>query len=516
VNRNASTFTNETSRTSLHGALQRRTTYQPRHETSDNNSNDSKRYGNVAGAASTGNQKELYLATSQHLQQFRSVIIAATEPISMLSPASSVIPAHLSLLQPVYDALLNDFHPDRPVGVFAGDRTAQLINRLHSSIACCIRGLMHLSLLRIRVLDRAILSLLALYFGRLTRDNGLIAFSRSVYSTALQYFSSAMGQLLTAGDSGKSVTRIYQILVGAAVALQLFEHVSDVNIAGIGSLAHMDGALELLQRCGPDVLHASPALFEVFRGLRGVGVFRAIEQRMPGFLAEPLWQPEYFQHDNRLSFARDRLIDLALQVPALLENADNLIAMIQSEQHMPSRRKETISFGRSFRVSYSRLCQRFDGWMNDIHTQVPGPLYWLRREPLVLDVLPVEDPECKPRYNYPHIELSFSCGPIAGLLLHYWSFRLELSMSMIGVQKALESYHEKSRTGLDYHGDLKKTTARSLLEEEHRCEQFAQLILEACPYVGSCFEGLLAVQAPLRIAGRYYNQTKLDVVDDSQ
>ena len=396
----------------------------------------------------------------------------------------------------MYPALLEEFKPDRQVGIFSGDRVAVAESKHYSSMATCIRSLLPLASLRIAVLDRCIMSLLALYYGRLHGDARLVEFARSSYTVALSQFSRQLESFMA--KTTWTSMRSHQIFLCASMALQLFEHVSEIDVFGEGQLAHVDGALKFLHACGPKLLQKSPGMRMAFSGLRGVAVFVIIEQRVPNFLAEPDWLTVPFEGAEKST--KDRLNELGLEIPILLKSTDDLLSHVQSKVKAPAR---FVDIGLRLLNELAGLQRRFEEWLYAFKTSASGPLYWPRSQPTVNPGQ--RDTECQPKYTSNFHQLLFSCGPIAGLLTHCWSFQLQLLMTSIDLQQALldrTSSIEQSESL-----SASKMLSNSLFKDHIAAEKTAQLILEAQPYLGSCFEGLLCLQSPLRIVARYFART---------
>ena len=89
-------------------------------------------------------------------------------------------------------------------------------------------------------------------------------------------------------------------------------------------------------------------------------------------------------------------------------------------------------------------------------------------------------------------------------------------MIVFDVQKGLWEHANSGRGNLMDSRAVARILARGLEKERKRCEQTARLILEAQPYVGSCFEGLLAIQSPLRIVAKYYIRANARIAEGSQ
>ena len=402
--------------------------------------------------------------------------------------------ADKAVLLPTYVALLNEFQP-KSGGIFSADRVELATSTHYSSVATCIRGMLPLASLGSDTLDSSVCSLLALYYGLLHGNAELIRLARSVYTVALNKYSRRLGSAISRVQSG--VSNSYQAFMCASFALQLFEYLNDVELYGTGQLAHIDGALEMLRSCTPRLIQESPGTRKAFSGFRGIVAFVAIERRTPSFLADFDWL--HLPYHTTRKTIRDHLNDLGLQVPAFLKSADDVL----SGAHISMNAAGDV-VDQSLRLlnEMSSLQRDFERWIFKLKIATPGPLYWSLTDPIV-EPPDFRDAECNRKYTNDFHQLGFSCGPVAGLLVHCWSFQLELLMSRVETQEAVLRHSRNDRTDSL---SLPMTIQKSLARDRAKAEETAQLILQAEPYIGSCFEGLLCIQPPLKIAARYFKQ----------
>lgn len=151
------------------------------------------------------------------------------------------------------------------------------------------------------------------------------------------------------------------------------------------------------------------------------------------------------------------------------------------------------------KVDYLSLREEFVDWFNHVVIDDHGPIYWYTGEqPYIKSE---EDPICVPHLSNGAYKVSLRDGPRAGLLARYWSFRLELVMGLWDLYKIEVVDHVQL---LDLVPSL---DAASCL---HEANTLAQLILEAVPYLSSCLEGRITMQAPLETFGRYHEHMNLD------
>ncbi|KAK4549926.1 hypothetical protein LTR36_005227 [Oleoguttula mirabilis] len=359
-------------------------------------------------------------------------------------------------------------------------------------MATCIRSLLPVAALGIPIVDRAVFSLLTLYYGRLHGDAGLVEFARSTYTVALGQYSRRLETAFTK-DQGALGQVQYQIFMCTSMALQFFEHLNEIEMMGPGHQAHVGGALKALKSCGPQALRKSPGMTMAFGGFRGVALFVAIKQRASTFLAEPEWLKLTSQnHDQSM---RDRLNNIGLEIPALLEAADELSASIETEVSAQS-----FDVGLQLLMNVSELQRKLEQWLYSLRTSTSVPLYWPRGLPITHSE--ASDVECSRKYDNKFHQLNFSCGPIAGLLAHCWSLKLELLMASVDLHQLLLDNNDRSPDVLS----IPESLSSDLHRDRSEAEETARLILETEPYLASCFEGVICLQAPLRIVARYFDR----------
>lgn len=388
----------------------------------------------------------------------------------------------------LYQSLLNEFEPKNQ-GIFSGDRIQGTGVKHYSNVAICIRSLLPLSLMGIPTLDHSLLGLLSLYYGNLHGDSGLEELAYSSYTAALGQYSRLLSRFLH--KDTEIPVQACQAFIYISISMQIFEYLRGAATQGTEKQPHIGGVLEALRCCGPQALGRSSGLQMAFRGVRGVAIFDAIEQRKKSFLAEPDW----LSVPQRLNKSmRDRLNDIGVHIPGLLECSDLLFAAqnAQVSQHLES--------AMSLLARITLLRHELHGWLSIFQSTTTEPLYWSRSTPITQSAAS-HDTECVPKYSNHFHQNSFPSGPVAGLLVQYWSFSLQLSMAAIELQLNLLSHDDQVAQGVfdreTLHHDVEK--------DQILADKTAQLILEAEPFLSSCFEGLVCLQSPLRIVGSFFN-----------
>jgi hypothetical protein len=342
-------------------------------------------------------------------------------------------------------------------------------------MALTIRALLPLAAKYVPVLDIAIFSLLAIYYGRLHANSGLVHLARTAYVATL---SELRRYLLKVTNMSARTSHVLKALCCTSITLCCFEHLDAVATLGFGYIAHFDGALRLLQSCGPTMVLGSPALKSLLKGFRLIVLHISLHRRRSTFLSKSVWNQEIF--DDVDSTVRDRLITMAFEIPELLEQTDNLKTSVSTVSSSSGNATVILSKIRSLRA-------RFRSWLEELNESIEGDLYWpLSKQgvgaPHFLDT------ECKPTKQNNLQQLNFASGTIAGLLAHYWSLELTILVAEAKVQNSLET----------------KGTASSAASKSTRADETVQHILEAQPYLTSCLEGTICMQLVIGHVENYF------------
>lgn len=468
VNRHAESFNAHTQRTALVEAYQDRLLVYPEHM----------------------NPRKLFDTAMGRIQRSRS-LLARHQWSSSLVIDQNVHLAFQTSYELLYQALLSEFDPDKREGIFSGDRVTGKGTKHYSNVATCIRALLPHSSLRIPALDHSLLSLLALYYGCLHAESGLVEVAHACYTRTLGQYSRVLDQFLQK-DSAIS-TRVYQVFTCISIALQMFEILREPGRQNEEYQPHVHGALNALQSGGPQILRTSLDMRKAFCGLRGMAVFVAMERREPTFLAEPDWLNVPFEDIERTT--RDRLNDLGLQIPAILKDFDDFTAGFLS----PPVSEDTET-GMNLLVRVLHLQQSLEEWLDALKVATPEPLYWSRTLPITHAKNNL-DAECAPKHSTEGYQLRFLSGPVAGLLVHYWSFCLQLGMASIELHRSLLGSSGQATDKLIDRETLTGGLKRAVV----LADGTAQLILEGELYISSCFEGLVCLHWPLRIVSKYFS-----------
>ena len=142
----------------------------------------------------------------------------------------------------------------------------------------------------------------------------------------------------------------------------------------------------------------------------------------------------------------------------------------------------------------SKLQSQFEALLTQLELLYEGPLFWNSN---TSSGLPHYDAECHPKHTSIHNQLQFLSAPAAGSIIACSAFRLRLWMLAIELRRSMN--------GASAHGDqASRDWNKTIAREQDLSSKTAWLILEAIPYLSSCFEGSVVLQAPLKIVEEYY------------
>ncbi|KIW90254.1 uncharacterized protein Z519_08898 [Cladophialophora bantiana CBS 173.52] len=447
----------------------------------------------------------------------RPVMTAAT-PIDVLqslirSTQASLLRASASLTaKPVeyfYSTVLDAFQPKKHLGVFSGDRVPlPSTEGDYSSVAICIRSLLPLAQQSERhILDMSIFSLLTMYLSLLVKDPKLTEMARSAYTSAVREFRLFIGSRFPA-ELAYPQTGYCQVFLALSTALQLFEYVNDMGATRSGFLTHHEGMLKLLQLSGPEV-YQSPYLLQSFSGLRGITIFVALEKRRPTFLSQPAWiyTPFFYRPKTR----REILHDIALEIPALLRRTDDLLSSLVQRPDADSIEAtlkasdliQGLMAAQQLVADFARVKSDLETWLYDFEkSHAATPLYW-NTDSVMDNTNSYTDPVCIPDLQDPRYQLRFQDGQKAGALICYWSFMLELLMSLIDVQ-ATVSTMAGALEPVACTKDSITAMCKDLDANRSAAGKSAFLIIQSTPYLKCCLEGVFVTQSPLSLVRRYF------------
>jgi hypothetical protein len=230
----------------------------------------------------------------------------------------------------------------------------------------------------------------------------------------------------------------------------------------------------------------------------------AIEKRIVVCLAEPEWLHVPFLGSPKTD--SERLHDLALKISTLLARTMKIVQLARSppssrSKHDANTSAEPCSSLTTVKLvrEYESLLSRMEEWLDNFSKRHPSPLYWSTKHPVELtgpSPLLEVDPQCIPSFKETSYQLRFSNGQIAGILMNYWSYQLDLLLGLIELEQcSAANGYEQAKLAQRYSSAREK----------------ALLMLETVPYLESCFEGTVSVQASMKTVRRYFTMAQHEI-----
>ena len=145
-----------------------------------------------------------------------------------------------------------------------------------------------------------------------SRDQQLAEASTLLYGNTLKDLQAAL----------RDSERVYsdEILI-ASLSLALYEAFQGSTIESSSWLSHAQGAARLIELRGPE-RHRTDHAHQFFLASRISTIYAGILQRKASYMAAKEWRTVPWESQRRTYF--DRLVDLATELPALLERLDSL------------------------------------------------------------------------------------------------------------------------------------------------------------------------------------------------
>ncbi|OAL22927.1 hypothetical protein AYO22_06835 [Fonsecaea multimorphosa] len=233
-------------------------------------------------------------------------------------------------------------------------------------------------------------------------------------------------------------------------------------------------------------------------------IFISLQRRRPNFLSEPKWI--YMPFFCRPKTRRELLHDIALEIPSLLHRADDLIpSLLKSPHGDPGRLDDLLQklrVAQELVADFAKVKSDLEAWLHNFKQSCsPAPIYW-STDTVMDNPYSHSDPMCTPNLEDPKYQLRFRDGQKAGVLICYWSFILELLMSLLDVQIAVSTLAgSESATEVK---DITKAMCEDLDANRAAADDNAFLILQSIPYLTCCLEGVFVTQSPLSLVQRYF------------
>ncbi|KAH8887208.1 hypothetical protein GQ53DRAFT_726641 [Thozetella sp. PMI_491] len=275
-------------------------------------------------------------------------------------------------------------------------------------------------------LETALLAVCSARLGTADGHSDLAAQSLTLYTQALQEVRVAVLD---------PATRHHEQTLAACMSLTLYEMWECPGKGIRGYLAHIEGALELLQSRGADA-HESGIAHAVFCSLRLHAGFLGLQRNTRTFLSYPEWHSHPFTKTSRDNY--DDVISVLLELPDL-----GALAFMSDYEPNPSVKLcqllTTVDIAWRADRELSILFQR-------IESSTSGPLY--RPELSTLNCAVDNEKEGKP---FP-VRFQFTAFVVGQTMMVYWVAQMLLHSYMC------KAYHELAELVATVRGEDGKST----------------------------------------------------------
>lgn len=316
-------------------------------------------------------------------------------------------------------------------------------------------------------LDLAFSALSISRVGRSNNDLRLVKESTKIYGRALKDLQKALY------DESRMVTAEVLAACSLLGLYEMFEGGDAMN-RSVGWVSHAAGAARLIQLRGPHE-HTSRQSHHVFLGARLPILYSAILRRKKTFLEDPEWLEVPWRAMPCKTY-HDRLVDLAVSLPGILEEFDKLRSAASSETHKALR---------SLLESCIKLKDALVSWEHN-KKQIARP---------VLIVHKVQEGDLYPFSR----EMSWDNHLFFNASLVFWAMQLVMSVTISQMELLLAS--------LGFPGS--NLYAATTANQQH-ARQYANCIAQSIPYALMPDMGALGVNYiafPLCLAFQHFTQT---------
>ncbi|OKL55882.1 hypothetical protein UA08_08843 [Talaromyces atroroseus] len=212
------------------------------------------------------------------------------------------------------------------------------------------------------------------YFGRSVKDPRIEAAGMQIYPKVLRSLQEALL------DPERSRSESTLVTVTLLLAFESIERTSDAGV-----IAHVRGAAQLIKHRGPEN-HVHGVEHLLFTELRPYWAGVALADRKPSFMADNVWKTVPWSAGTTKKDLLDYLVDLVVEVPALLGEHDDLITAQESQilGRGELRAKQARLWNR-----ISDLTSRFFQWKKEHVDCYPGGPVKEARIPQGPDPFPV-------------------------------------------------------------------------------------------------------------------------------
>ena len=236
-----------------------------------------------------------------------------------------------------------------------------------------------------------------------------------------------------------------------------------------------------------------------------VQTFVALEKRQDTFFSQPEWKSGPFLWRPKTN--RERLYDIALRVPGVLAQMDELLA---STFRSPSTASmgvatdhdilQSLATAEELFESFKNAKSELEEWLQIFkRTYYPIPMYWETDE-IFDSAYSILDTHCIPKHENPKYTLRFRDGQKAGGFICYWGILLELLMGLMEIQNAVSTMIAPTPAA----AMRVVSFCQDMDANRSQADATASLMLQSLPYLECCLEGIFVSRLPMGVVDRYF------------
>ncbi|KAK0751820.1 hypothetical protein B0T18DRAFT_318071 [Schizothecium vesticola] len=287
--------------------------------------------------------------------------------------------------------------------------------------------------------------------ARINNDQNLAHQSRSMYVDSLRQLQDAMAS---------PRTRLSDETLAACMALSLYELTGSEGGTPGAYMAHMKGAMMLLELRGPDA-SASPLGHSLFLDLRVHEIQRCLIQRHETFLSRPEWLAQPWK--SLPKSPHDELFDTLFDLPAIFGKFD-AVSRERDRSILCAGLGEVIAKYLEIESVLQRMHQ-------DFSKSVSGPLYWPELSTLESRLDNEESGKLFP------VSFRFSSFSVALTVTTYWSNMMVVRNQLGHAYNRLEA-----RTSADDDSSSALPFLQSSCERDSGWEFMAKNVCQSAEY----------------------------------
>ena len=230
----------------------------------------------------------------------------------------------------------------------------------------------------------------------------------------------------------------------------------------------------------------------------------AFRSRKAMFLAADSWASVPYQFSAKSS--HELLLDIILQIPGLLERADQIKLLGPTEEYWSDAQQCTNGSYSSIArynqaIEYLQDCdsviQKLNHWLESLQESENGPLWWYSK---VSDLRYSKSQSILgTQSDNQSSTIHFSGSRIPGLLINYWTGLLELCTAALEIGTSL------------HHISLQKIACGTLSFQHSSMSMDADIpsklamrICDTAVHLGSSLEGCTMAYIPVMLAEKYF------------